>query len=385
MECKEISLPLHNGSNLCHSILYTEPGIENQEESQLITSINQAMELTAQELAHLVNGTVEGDARVKVREFAKIEQGHPGALSFLANPKYEHYIYQTQSSIVLVQRDFKPLQPIAATLVRVEDPYATIASLLKMVEEAHAMAQPKGIEEPSFIAPGVSIPEDAYVGAFAYISPGCKLGEGVKIYPQVFIGHDCKIGAGTVIYPGVKIYHGCVIGSRCILHAGAVIGADGFGFAPNKEGVYEKIPQTGYVEIGDDVEIGANTTIDRAMMGATKISHGAKLDNQIQIAHNCTVGENTVMAAHVGMAGSAKIGAGCMVGGQAGISGHIAIGDNVQIGAQSGVTHDISAGARILGSPAVDAHEFARSLVWVKRIPKIMEQLKKIEETESAL
>ena len=294
------------------------------------------MELTASQLAAIVNGTVEGDENVKVSTFARIEEGHSGALSFLANPKYTHHIYSTDSSVVLVKKDFTPEQPVKATLIRVDDPYATVAHLLEMVTQM-SKVEKAGIETPSFISEGVDVPEDAYVGAFAYIGKGVKLAPGVKIYPQVYIGDGCEVGEGSVLYAGVKIYAGCKVGKRCIIHSGAVIGADGFGFAP-VDGGYEKIPQTGNVEIEDDVEIGANTTIDRAMMGATRIGRGVKLDNLIQIAHNCSVGEHTVMAAQAGVAGSAKIGAHCMVGGQVGFVGHISIADGTQIGAQSGVS-----------------------------------------------
>ena len=322
------------------------------------------MELTASQLAAIVNGTVEGDENVKVSTFARIEEGHSGALSFLANPKYTHHIYSTDSSVVLVKKDFTPEQPVKATLIRVDDPYATVAHLLEMVTQM-SKVEKAGIETPSFISEGVDVPEDAYVGAFAYIGKGVKLAPGVKIYPQVYIGDGCEVGEGTVLYAGVKIYAGCKVGKRCIIHSGAVIGADGFGFAP-VDGGYEKIPQTGNVEIEDDVEIGANTTIDRAMMGATRIGRGVKLDNLIQIAHNCSVGEHTVMAAQAGVAGSAKIGAHCMVGGQVGFVGHISIADGTQIGAQSGVSKPTKPGDRVMGSPAVDMGEYARGLVYAK-------------------
>ncbi|MCM1521779.1 MAG: UDP-3-O-(3-hydroxymyristoyl)glucosamine N-acyltransferase [Muribaculaceae bacterium] len=336
------------------------------------------MELTASQLAAMIGGDVEGNPDVTVGTFAKIEEGHAGALSFLANPKYTHYIYTTESSVVLVRRDFEPEQPVKATLIRVDDPYATIAHLLDMVTKMTAVEK-RGVEQPSFIAPGVEIPEDAYVGAFAYIGTGAEIGRGAKIYPQTYVGDGSKIGEGAILYAGVKVYAGCEIGSRCIIHSGAVIGADGFGFAPNADGHYEKIPQTGNVVIEDDVEIGANTTVDRAMMGSTRICRGAKLDNLIQIAHNCGVGEDTVMAAQAGVAGSTKIGARCMVGGQVGFVGHITIADGTHIGAQSGVTRATEPGARIMGAPAVEMGEYARSLVYTKRLPKLFEQVKALE------
>lgn len=336
------------------------------------------MELTASQLAAIVNGTVEGDENVKVSTFARIEEGHSGALSFLANPKYTHHIYSTDSSVVLVKKDFMPEQPVKATLIRVDDPYATVAHLLEMVTQM-SKVEKVGIETPSFISEGVDVPEDAYVGAFAYIGKGVKLAPGVKIYPQVYIGDGCEVGEGTVLYAGVKIYAGCKVGKRCIIHSGAVIGADGFGFAP-VDGGYEKIPQTGNVEIDDDVEIGANTTIDRAMMGATRIGKGVKLDNLIQIAHNCSVGEHTVMAAQAGVAGSAKIGAHCMVGGQVGFVGHISIADGTQIGAQSGVSKPTKPGDRVMGSPAVDMGEYARGLVYAKKLGSLYERVKELEK-----
>lgn len=336
------------------------------------------MELTASQLAALVNGTVDGDENVKVGTFARIEEGHPGALSFLANPKYTHYIYSTESSVVLVRKDFVPEHPVKATLIRVDDPYATVAHLLEMVTEMNKVEK-TGIESPAFIAEGVEVPADAYIGAFAYIGKGTKLAPGVKIYPQTYVGENCEIGEGTILYAGVKIYHDCKVGKGCIIHSGAVIGADGFGFAP-VDGGYEKIPQTGNVVIDDDVEIGANTTIDRAMMGATHIGKGVKLDNLIQIAHNCSVGPHTVMAAQVGVAGSAKIGAQCMVGGQVGFVGHISIADGTQIGAQSGVNKATKPGERIMGAPAVEMGEYARSLVYVKKLGSLYERVKELEK-----
>ncbi len=336
------------------------------------------MELTAAQLAALVNGQVEGDENVKVSTFAKIEEGHPGALSFLANPKYTHFIYSTESSVVLVRKDFVAEEPVKATLVRVDDPYATVAHLLDMVSKM-SQVEKRGVEQPSFVSEGVEVPEDAYVGAFAYIGKGVKLGKGVKIYPQVYIGDNCEVGEGTILYAGVKIYQGCKVGRYCILHSGAVIGADGFGFAP-VDGHYEKIPQTGNVVIEDDVEIGANTTVDRAMMGATHIGKGVKLDNLIQVAHNCSIGDNTVMAAQVGIAGSAKIGKQCMVGGQVGFVGHIAIADGTHIGAQSGVTKATKPGDRVMGAPAVEMGEYARSLVHMKKLGSLYDRVKELEK-----
>lgn len=336
------------------------------------------MEFTANQIASLANGTVEGDGDVRLNTVAKIEEGHPGAISFLANPKYTHYIYTTKSSAVLVSNDFVAEQPVEATLIRVADPYATIASLLKMVE---SMLTPvyEGVEQPSYIAEGIELPEGVYVGAFAYIAKGVKLGKNVKIYPQAYIGQGVTIGDNTIIYSGVKIYHGCTIGKNCILHSGAVIGADGFGFAPTPDG-YEKIPQIGNVAIADNVEIGANATVDRAMMGSTRISKGVKIDNLVQVAHNCVVGENTAMAAQGGVAGSAKIGKNCMIGGQVGIAGHITVGDDVQIAAQSGIKESIKSGARLFGSPAMDFKDYCRQAIYVKDLPKLYKRLSELEK-----
>lgn len=335
------------------------------------------MQFSASQIASLVNGVVEGDGNVMVNTFAKIEEGHDGAISFLANPKYTHYIYDTNSSIVLVKKDFVAEYPIKATLIKVDDPYATLAQLLDMVSQL-MNPQPTGIEQPSYISNGVEIPEDAYIGAFAYIGKGVKLGKGVKIYPQTYIGNNVEIGDNTIIYPGVKIYHGCKVGARCILQAGVVVGGDGFGFAPVATG-YNKIPQIGNVIICDDVEIGANTTIDRATMGSTKIQNGVKLDNLIQVAHNVEIGENTVMAAQSGIAGSTKLGKNCMVGGQVGFAGHITVGDNVLIGAQTGIPSNVKDGSRLMGYPATDAKEFAKQAVYIKNLGKLNDTVKDIE------
>lgn len=336
------------------------------------------MEFSANQIAALAGGTVEGNGDVKINTFAKIEEGVPGAISFLANIKYEHYIYTTESSAVLVSRDFKPDQPVKATLIRVDDPYATVAHLLAMVQQM-LTPSPTGIEQPSYVAEGVVLSDDVYVGAFAYIAKGAKIGKGAKIFPHAYVGERAEIGEGTILYSGVKVYHGCKIGSRCIVHSGAVIGADGFGFAPLPDGSYDKIPQIGIVEIADDVEIGANTTIDRAMMGATRLGRGVKLDNLIQIGHNCTVGDWTVMAAQAGVAGSCHVGSHCMIGGQVGLAGHIKIGDRVQIAAQSGIHKDVPADARLFGSPAMDLKAYGRQAVNIKNLPRLMDRVKSLE------
>ena len=336
------------------------------------------MEFTANQIASIVNGIVVGDGNIAVNTFAKIEEGHNGAISFLANPKYNHYIYETKSSIVLVKSDFEPEKEVSATLIKVEDPYATLAMLLDMVSKL-MNPQPVGIEQPSYISQGITIPEEAYIGAFSYIGSNVTLGTGVKIYPNAYIGNNVTIGEGSIIYAGAKIYHGCIVGNNCIIHAGAVIGADGFGFAPTEQG-YNKIPQIGNVIIEDNVEIGANTTIDRATMGCTRIKKGVKLDNLIQIAHNVEVGENTVMAAQAGVAGSAKVGQWCMVGGQVGVAGHITIGDQVSIGAQSGIPSNVKSGSKLMGYPATDAKDFMRQAVYIKNLGNLNNRVKELEK-----
>lgn len=336
------------------------------------------MEFTANQIASIVNGIIVGDGNTAVNTFAKIEEGHPGAISFLANPKYNHYLYETKSSIVLVRKDFEPENEVSATLIKVDDPYATLAMLLDMVSKL-MNPQPSGIEQPNFISSGVEIPDEAYIGAFAYIGSGVKLNHGVKIYPQSYIGNNVEIGEGTIIYSGVKIYQGCKIGKNCVIHSGAVIGADGFGFAPTEQG-YNKIPQIGNVIIEDNVEIGANTTIDRATMGCTRIKSGVKLDNLIQIAHNVEVGEHTVMAAQAGVAGSAKIGQWGMIGGQVGVAGHITIGDKVSIGAQSGIPSNVKSGSRLMGYPATDAKDFMRQAVYIKNLGNLNNRVKDLEK-----
>ncbi len=338
------------------------------------------MQFTANQIAALVNGVVEGDGNVSVNTVAKIEEGHTGAISFLANSKYTHYIYDTKSSVVLVKKDFVPERPISATLIKVDDPYSTIASLLEMVSKM-IQPQPQGVEQPVFIADGVHVPDDAYIGAFAYIGKNVTLGKGVKIYPHTYIGDNVVIGDSTIIYSGVNIYYNCKIGNRCIIHSGAVIGADGFGFAP-VDGAYHKIPQIGNVILEDDVEIGANTCVDRSTMGSTVVRKGVKLDNLIQIAHNCEIGANTVMASQGGVAGSAKVGANCMIGGQVGIAGHIAVGDRVIIGAQSGIPRDVPAESRLMGYPAVDMRQFARQAVNVKNLDTLYRRVAELEKQQ---
>ncbi|MDD4820047.1 MAG: UDP-3-O-(3-hydroxymyristoyl)glucosamine N-acyltransferase [Flavobacteriales bacterium] len=343
------------------------------------------MKFPALQISEILHGTVEGDTDISVDRPSKIEEGGEGTISFLANPKYTHHIYDTTASIVIVANDFTPTDKISATLTRVENPYTAFTELLEFYDN-FLKSQKVGIEQPSYIAEGAITGENMYLGAFAYIGAKCQIGNNVKIYPQAYIGDGAKIGDGTVIYAGVKIYQGVEVGKNCVLHSGVVLGADGFGFAPQMDGTYKKIPQTGNVVIEDNVEIGANTTIDRATMGSTMVKKGTKLDNLIQIAHNVTIGENTVIAAQTGVAGSTKIGEHCMIGGQVGFSGHIKIGANSQIGAQSGIMSDLKEGSGVIGSPAFDFKDFMKSYVIFRRLPqlsnKINEINKKLNEIE---
>lgn len=342
------------------------------------------MEFSAQQIASFINGTIEGDPNVKVSNFSKIEEGKPGTLTFLANLKYAHHIYTTEASIVLINNDFAPEHPIKATLIRVENAYASLAMLLNMVEQSKS--KKTGIASTAFIASTATVGENCYIGNFAYIGEGVIMGKNCKVYPHAFIGDHVTVGDNCIFYPHSTVYEDCKIGNNCILHAGSVIGADGFGFAPEGE-TYKKIPQLGNVIIEDDVEVGANTTIDRAVMDSTIIHKGVKLDNLIQIAHNVEVGENTVMAAQVGIAGSVKIGEHCMFGGQVGLAGHIRISDHVNLGAQCGIMSDIKEPSSLLGSPAINAKDFFRSSAIFNRLPEVyrtigqlqreIEQLKK--------
>ncbi|MDE6803780.1 MAG: UDP-3-O-(3-hydroxymyristoyl)glucosamine N-acyltransferase [Muribaculaceae bacterium] len=323
------------------------------------------MEITLSRLAELTGGTIEGSGEVCVTSFAPIEDAREGDLTFLANQKYEHYLYTTRATAVIVGHDLVPSGTVKATLLRVGDPYATLAELMRMVVSMRPA--PVGVESPVSVADDVDIPEGAYIGAFAYIGRGVKLGRNVKIYPQVYVGDNVEIGADTVLRAGVRIYEGCRIGERCVLHSGVVIGADGFGFAPTEEG-YEKIPQLGNVVIEDDVEIGANTTVDRATFGSTVVGKGTKLDNLIQVAHNVSIGRHNVLAAQVGIAGSAHIGDFNQIGGQVGIAGHIKIGSCNEIGAQSGIPNNVGDHKRLMGYPAIDARQFAKNQVYMKRL-----------------
>lgn len=338
------------------------------------------MVFSAKQIADFLGGTIEGDTNVIVSNFSKIEEGKPGTLSFLANLKYASHIYDTHASIVLVNNDFVPENPLPSslTLIRVPNAYMALATLMEIVNQSKNAK--KGIEQPVFISSSSAVDaENTYVGAFTYIGENVKLGKNVSIYPQAFIGNNVEIGDNTTIYAGVKIYEDCRIGKNCIIHSGAVIGADGFGFAPDGE-KYKKIPQLGNVIIEDDVEIGANTTIDRAVMGSTVIRSGVKLDNLIQIAHNVEVGENTVMAAQVGVAGSVKVGKHCMFAGQVGIAGHLQIADNVMCGAQAGVIGNINESTTVLGMPAINAKKFMRSSAIFGKLPDIYRTIGELQK-----
>lgn len=337
------------------------------------------MEFTAKQLADFLNGTVEGDPEVKVCNFSKIEEGKEGTLSFLANPKYENYIYSTQASIVLVNNDFTPSEPIHTTLLRVPNAYAALAVLMDMVEKA--AVRKTGIDSTASIASSAQIGENTHIGNFAFIGDNVSIGNNCQIYPYAYIGDNVTIADNTTLYPHVTIYTGCKIGNNCILHAGSVIGADGFGFAQDPiSKVYTKIPQLGNVIIEDNVEIGANTTVDRAVMGSTIIHKGVKLDNLVMIAHNVEVGENTAMASQVGISGSVKVGRNCVFGGQAGMSGHIRIEDNASIGPQAGIIGDVKEGSKVLGAPAIDSRAYMRSSAVFNRLPDMYRTLGRLEK-----
>lgn len=340
-------------------------------------STKEFMEFTAKQIADFVNGTVEGNADERVSSFAKIEEGRPGAISFLSNPKYTHYLYDTKSSVVLVNKDLQLEQEVKATLIRVDNAYESVARLLQLYESMKPRKQ--GIHPQACIAESAQVADDCYVGAFAYIGENVVVGKGTQIYPHTVVEDNASIGEGCILYPNVSIYHDCRIGNRVIIHSGAVIGADGFGFAPNEQG-YDKIPQIGNVVIEDDVEIGANTCVDRSTMGSTIVHKGAKLDNLVQIAHNVEVGESTVMSAQVGIAGSTKVGSWCMFGGQAGFAGHITVGDRTFVGAQCGVNSSLKGHESVIGSPAMEPKGFFRSSVVFKKLPDMYRDIEVLKK-----
>ena len=340
------------------------------------------MKFTAKQIASFIGGEVIGDENVEVYTFAKIEEGVPGALSFLANPKYKEYIYTTLSSVVLVNKDFEAEKEIAATLIKVDNAYESLAKLMMMYESSKPKKQ--GISSLAFIADSAKVGKDCYIAPFATIGEGCEIGDNCYIGDGVSIGDGAKIGDNTMLYAHVTVYHDCRIGNNCILHSGCVIGADGFGFAPTADG-YNKIPQTGIVVIEDNVEVGANTCIDRATMGSTTIHSGVKLDNLVQIAHNDEVGSHTAMAAQVGIAGSTKIGQWCIFGGQAGVSGHSTIGDRTTVGPQCGTIGNLKGGETLLGAPAMDAKEYIRAMAYMKRLPEMDKKIKQLTKELEAL
>ena len=338
------------------------------------------MEFKAEQIAGLIGGVVDGDKDAAVNTFAKIEEGKPGAISFLANTQYEHYIYETKSSVVLVFKDFKPTKPVNATLIRVDNPYECVAKLLQIYESM----KPKrtGIDPLAYIAPTAKVGDNVYIAPFAAVGDNAVIDDGAQLHPHATVGPRAKVGKNTIMYSNSVIYHDCIVGDNCILHAGSVIGADGFGFAPTPDG-YEKIPQIGNVVLEDNVEIGANTCIDRSTMGSTVVHKGVKLDNLVQIAHNVEVGANTVMSAQVGVAGSAKIGQWCMLGGQVGVAGHIKIGDKVNAGAQSGLPGGRAlekGNITVMGYPAMEHRNFARSMAAVKNLPELIKEVQELKK-----
>jgi len=337
------------------------------------------MEFSAEQIAGILNGETEGNSEITVKGLSKIEEGTIGTLAFLSNPKYEEYIYSTEASICIVNKTFKPSKdlPSTLTLVKVDDAYSCFAKLLEFYDQMRKKA-PK-IETPSFIAESAKIGKDIYLGAFASISDNVVIGDNAIIYSNVYIGENVKIGNNCTFHPGATIYNDCVIGDNCTIHAGTIIGADGFGFAPNENGEYSKIPQIGNVILEDNVEIGSNCTIDRATMGSTIIRKGVKLDNLIQVAHNVEVGKNTVMASQVGVAGSTKIGQNVMIGGQAGISGHITIADGTKIVAQSGIPNTVKRPDSLMGSPGIPLEDFKKSYFGFRKLPQILKRLQEVE------
>ena len=335
------------------------------------------MEFSAKQIAQFVQGVIEGDENATVNTFAKIEDGKPGAISFLSNPKYTHYIYDTESSIVLVDKSVELEKPTKATLIKVDNAYECVAKLLQLYESM----KPKktGIDSLAFISPSAKIGENVYIGAFAYIGDNVVIGDGCQIYPNVVICENAKVGNDCLFYPNVTIYHDCHVGNRVTLHAGSVVGSDGFGFAPSENG-YDKIPQIGIVTIEEDVEIGANTCIDRSTMGSTYVRKGVKLDNLVQIAHNTDIGANTVMSAQVGIAGSTKVGQWCMFGGQVGIAGHITIGNKVFLGAQSGVPSSLKDNQTLIGTPPMEKLPYFKSQAIFQKLPDLYKQIQKLRK-----
>ncbi|WP_396197243.1 UDP-3-O-(3-hydroxymyristoyl)glucosamine N-acyltransferase [Flavobacterium sp.] len=338
------------------------------------------MKFTAAQIAGILEGEVVGDPNAEVYKLSKIEEGTAGSLTFLANPKYLHFIYTTQATITIVNATFVPEQEITTTLIKVEDAYQSFSKLLEYYNQVKLMKS--GIEQPSVISEGVVYGSDLYLGSFCYIGKNVTIGNNVKIYPNSFIGDNVSIGDNCVFFAGVRIYSETVIGSNCTIHSGTIIGSDGFGFAPQEDGTYKKVPQIGNVIIEDDVEIGSCTTVDRATLGSTIIRKGVKLDNHIQVAHNVEIGENTVIASQTGIAGSTKIGKNCMIGGQVGFAGHLVIGDHVKIQGQAGVTRNLNDGETVQGTPAFTYGDYAKSYVHFKNLPRIVSELEQLKKQQ---
>ncbi|MCR5862355.1 UDP-3-O-(3-hydroxymyristoyl)glucosamine N-acyltransferase [Flavobacterium sp. J372] len=336
------------------------------------------MKFTAAQIAGILEGDVVGNPGAEVYKLAKIEEGTDGSLTFLANPKYQSYIYSTKATITIVNRTFEPESEITTTLIKVDDAYKAFSKLLEYYNQVKLMKS--GIEQPSVISENVTYGTDLYLGSFCYLGKNVKIGNNVKIYPNTFVGDNVTIGDNCILFAGVRVYSETEIGNNCTFHSGAIIGSDGFGFAPNENGEYNKVPQIGNVIIEDNVDIGACTTIDRATLGSTIIKRGVKLDNQIQIAHNVVIGENTVIASQTGVAGSTKIGKNCIIGGQVGIVGHITIGNNVRIQAQSGVGKSIPDGEAVQGSPALGYSDFNKSYVHFRNLPKIVSDIEDLKK-----
>jgi UDP-3-O-[3-hydroxymyristoyl] glucosamine N-acyltransferase len=343
------------------------------------------MKFTVKQIAHLLNGEVQGDDSLIINQLSKIEEGKKGDISFLANAKYEHFLYSTNASAVIVSQDFEPKKDFSTTLIVVKNAYIAFSQLLEEYQKILNFSK-KGIEHPVFVGENTTIGKDIYQGAFSYVGKNCQIGENVKIYPQVYISDNVSIGDNTILYAGVKIYENCIIGNHCVIHSGAVIGSDGFGFAPQADGTYKTIPQLGNVIIEDNVSIGSNATIDCATMGSTIIRKGAKIDNLVQIAHNVEIGQNTVIAAQSGVAGSTKIGKNCVIAGQVGINGHITIADETKIGGQAGVTKSIrKTGVSKTGTPALELNEYLRAMSVFRKLPALEKQVCALEEQVEAL
>lgn len=338
------------------------------------------MKFTAAQIAGILEGEVVGNPNAEVHKLSKIEEGTEGSLTFLANPKYINFIYSTQATVTIVNNTFEPEQNITTTLIKVEDAYKSFSKLLEYYNQVKLMKS--GIEQPSVISEGVTYGNDLYLGSFCYIGKNVIIGNNVKIYPNSFIGDNVTIGDNCVFFAGVRIYSETEIGNNCTIHSGTIVGSDGFGFAPLEDGTYSKVPQIGNVIIEDNVEIGACTTVDRATLGSTIIRKGVKLDNHIQVAHNVEIGENTVIAAQTGIAGTTKIGKNCLIGGQVGFAGHLVIGDNVKIQAQSGIGKNLSDGEVVQGSPAFNYGDFAKSFVHFRNLPKIVSDLEELKKQQ---